>query len=90
MSSTPAKIIDPDTGASTWAFGSHRWVINIGNFTMKAVIIKSHQIFDMGLCQLGFIGVDMERELLDEYRESSLISRGKDAVMVYMMRYRPA
>ena len=24
--SSPARIIDPATGASTWALGSHRWV----------------------------------------------------------------
>ena len=27
----PAKIIEPITGASTWAFGSHKWNINMGN-----------------------------------------------------------
>lgn len=25
LSKTAAKIIDPATGASTWAFGNHRW-----------------------------------------------------------------
>lgn len=33
-----AKIIDPSSGASTWAFGSHRWVKNIGVFTRNAII----------------------------------------------------
>jgi hypothetical protein len=32
----PAKIIEPDTGASTWALGSHRCTKYIGNFTIKA------------------------------------------------------
>lgn len=31
-----ASIIDPATGASTWALGSHRWRPNIGTFTRKA------------------------------------------------------
>lgn len=31
--STAARIMDPAMGASTWAFGNHRWVINIGIFT---------------------------------------------------------
>jgi len=33
-----AKIIDPATGASTWALGNHRWVINIGNLTKNPLI----------------------------------------------------
>ena len=35
----PAKIIDPETGASTWALGSHKWTRNIGNFTRNAINI---------------------------------------------------
>ena len=34
--STPAKIMDPETGASTWALGSHMWTPNTGNFTKNA------------------------------------------------------
>jgi hypothetical protein len=34
--STPAKIIEPLTGASTWALGSHKWTMYIGIFTKKA------------------------------------------------------
>lgn len=37
--SRAARIIDPATGASTWAFGSHRWKRYIGSFTRNAVII---------------------------------------------------
>lgn len=39
----PARIIDPATGASTWAFGSHKWVRNIGVLTKNAKIISSQQ-----------------------------------------------
>lgn len=28
--------MDPATGASTWAFGNHKWVRYIGIFTRKA------------------------------------------------------
>lgn len=35
-----AKIIEPSKGASTWALGSHRCVINIGIFTRNANIIN--------------------------------------------------
>ena len=30
---TPARIMEPSTGASTWALGSHKCKKNIGNFT---------------------------------------------------------
>lgn len=36
----PARIIDPPTGASTWALGSHWWTKYIGNFTRKAITEK--------------------------------------------------
>jgi len=32
-----AKIIEPAIGASTWALGSHKWVENIGSFTINPV-----------------------------------------------------
>lgn len=35
--------MDPATGASTWALGSHRWSEYIGIFARNAVIIISHQ-----------------------------------------------
>lgn len=41
--STAARIIEPPNGASTWAFGNHKWKKNIGNFTKKAKIIMIHQ-----------------------------------------------
>lgn len=44
-----AKIIDPATGASTWALGSHRWTRYSGSLTKKAKIIKNHQKYVKGL-----------------------------------------
>lgn len=38
-----ANTIDPATGASTWAFGNHKWVVYIGIFTMKAINKKIHR-----------------------------------------------
>ncbi len=35
---TPAKIIEPETGASTWALGNHKWTTYMGIFTKKAKI----------------------------------------------------
>jgi hypothetical protein len=44
FNNTPARIIEPATGASTWALGSHRWSENIGIFTKKARIKINHQL----------------------------------------------
>lgn len=35
--STAARIIDPSKGASTWALGSHKCVMNMGIFIRKAI-----------------------------------------------------
>jgi hypothetical protein len=40
----PARAIDPATGASTWALGSHKWVPYRGIFTINADINKIHHI----------------------------------------------
>jgi hypothetical protein len=40
FSKIAAKIIDPAIGASTWAFGNHKWTENIGNFTKNPAKIK--------------------------------------------------
>lgn len=36
FSNMAASIMDPATGASTWALGSHRWRPNTGTLTRKA------------------------------------------------------
>lgn len=38
----PASTIEPATGASTWAFGSHKCTKYIGIFTINARIDKIH------------------------------------------------
>lgn len=52
----PANSIDPYTGASTWAFGNHRWIRYIGIFTknppmkkrpIKLIRLESVPIFEM-------------------------------------------
>lgn len=42
FSKSPAKIIDPATGASTWALGSHRCRVYKGIFAKNAVILINH------------------------------------------------
>lgn len=39
-----ARIIEPATGASTCAFGSHKCTINIGSLTKNAVIVSIHRV----------------------------------------------
>lgn len=72
---TAARIIEPSKGASTWAFGSHKWVKYIGIFTRKANIIKM-----IRLNLVKFISLKM-KELL--YLDIIIvIKRGNEAVTV--------
>lgn len=41
---TPARAIEPASGASTWALGSHRWTGYIGILTKKPTIINSQTV----------------------------------------------
>lgn len=83
-----ASTIDPAIGASTWAFGSHRWVANIGNFTRNPNNIISHMH--------SFVIVFREDQLygiliilwLDSFiNNSKIINIGNDAVTVYIIKY---
>lgn len=42
---TAAKTIDPATGASTCALGSHKCIENIGSFTKNAIKIRNVKRF---------------------------------------------
>lgn len=83
-----AKIIDPATGASTWAFGSHKWVKNIGSFTINARFNK---------IQCVSLRLDVDVEILNIFmlcrsavRNDIIMSNGRLAVMVYIIKYMPA
>ena len=41
FNSTPAKIIEPKVGASTWAIGNQEWSPKTGSFTAKLRINQS-------------------------------------------------
>lgn len=43
FSKMAARTIEPAIGASTWAFGSHKWRPYRGIFTMNASINASHK-----------------------------------------------
>lgn len=47
-----ARTIDPATGASTCAFGSHRWTPYRGIFTRKAIRQPAHQILSPHVCRV--------------------------------------
>lgn len=79
---TPARIIDPATGASTWALGSQRWVKNIGNFTKKAIVMDNHHKWVNGLVQLISKLVSINSELLKLNSISKPLIKGRDAVIV--------
>lgn len=85
---TPARTMEPATGASTWALGNQRCVKNIGVLTRKAAIKIIHHMLaivekDIN-CQKGKISVKCPLVLKIFISESK---RGSDAVTVYKMRY---
>lgn len=86
-----ARIIDPATGASTWALGSHRWDKNKGSLTRKAVVDINHHrsiilrgvwggshLYSIDRCPVLFIHIKRLR------------SKGREARMVYIIKYMPA
>ena len=89
----PAKIIDPATGASTCAFGSHRCVMYRGSLTRNAAMQVNHHedrkklIINCGCCHIASKILMCPVCLLIMRRFSK---SGKDAVTVYNMRYVPA
>lgn len=49
-----ARIMDPAIGASTWAFGSHKWTPYRGILIMKAIMHANHRML---LAHVWFKGV---------------------------------
>lgn len=78
-----AKIIDPAIGASTWAFGSHKWTEKIGNLTIKAVISINHRARDeKSSGRIIFSGIDINSLLFSAKIFIIIISKGREAVTV--------
>ena len=81
-----ARIIDPATGASTCAFGSHKWTEYIGILTRKARIVISHQI-DAVVAVIGLvIWKKINSDLFQELINMMDMSRGSEAVTVYISK----
>lgn len=75
----PARIIDPATGASTWALGSHRCRKNIGAFAKNAIKsdIDHQKLMD------GDRWVEIIENSWDWMGAIKILrSKGRDAVMV--------
>jgi hypothetical protein len=79
-----AKIIDPAIGASTWAFGSHRCTVNIGNLTknppMAKIQAKEDEEKSLGnsiLINIGIIAVFEVMKILHR-----IINIGSEAATV--------
>lgn len=81
---TPARIIEPAIGASTWALGSHRCAPYMGIFTRKASMIGSHQKGG-SLMARRRLSWPPDRRNIRRAR-----SRGILADTVYIIRYIPA
>lgn len=76
-----ARIIEPATGASTCAFGSHKWKPYTGIFIKKAIIDRAHHIVNdstdlFAAHNSSTFGID--REELDTYMAIRLISNGRE------------
>ncbi len=62
----------------------------IGIFTIKAIIVISHHIFVIRIQKVEFILNSMEVDDFFVEIIINLINSGRDAVIVYIMRYIPA
>ena len=82
FNNTPAKIIDPATGASTCALGNHRCTINMGNFTKNAKIKNSFKSIPPGENDLTNIIPPTIEDLLNHIKTIKTINRGKEANIV--------
>merc|ERR1712060_206655 len=51
----PAKIIEPETGASTCALGNHKWKKKIGNFTKNARILINQRNLEVSTLKIILI-----------------------------------
>lgn len=75
----PASIIDPATGASTWALGSHWCKEYIGSFTKKAA---SRAILSLWVKVWKVGGRIVDREAVMWRQVINEMRRGKEAVRV--------
>lgn len=70
--------------------GNQRWVKYIGIFTINAMIVIIHHIFVMMVVINVFILKIIDKDCFLFIIIIRLTRRGRDAVIVYIMRYMPA
>lgn len=84
-----ARTIDPAIGASTWALGSQRWVVNIGNLTRNPIkdISQNRELIEKSEGKYNSDIIDINKWLECIYMEQNMTNIGSEAVMVYIIRY---
>lgn len=84
-----ANTIEPAMGASTCAFGSHKWERNIGSFTRNPIIVMSQNRLLIVNEDGKEISDAMDINLWPEFKiiEQNIINIGRDAVIVYIIKY---
>lgn len=90
FSKMAARTIDPATGASTWALGNHKWVMNNGIFTINAIIVINHHKGIADCTGVDHVIKDIDKCKFFWYIHNILIKSGKEAVIVYNIKYIPA
>lgn len=73
-----ARIMDPSSGASTWALGSHKWIKYIGILMRKASIIN--------ITIEHFIIIIMDNVKDIFIHKIIIINKGREAVIVYIIK----
>lgn len=84
-----AKTIEPAIGASTCAFGSHKCTENIGSFTRNPsrAIVQNSCLLDINIGRDSSLFKNIDVELDIEKIEQKIMNIGRDAVIVYIIRY---
>ena len=83
FSNTAAKNIDPVTGASTCALGSHMWTKNIGSFTKKAILKHTESKFINWVDASTRLGVHIvNRKEPQVFKFKIISSKGSDPLIV--------
>lgn len=85
FSRTAASTIDPATGASTCAFGSHRWTPYNGILTKNAIRQPAHQIMcpQESSCRgCEYCNASIDSVPVDCWRRSRATRRGSDPARV--------
>lgn len=77
----PAKIIDPNTGASTCAKGNQRCILYIGNFT-KNPKVKHSDIMKVLCLTLELVSKFLNTNGENKFNVNSIITIGTDEIIV--------